>query len=609
MALCQSAQGHAPSERAAFLDEACAGNAALRQEVETLLAEEATRTVVFTPSAKLPDDSVKTKSMALPGADPSPGIVSNRFRVTRRVGAGGMGVVFEAWDEELGVRSALKTLTGFDPNALYLFKNEFRSLADISHPNLVSLYELFSEQGQWFFSMEYVEGVHFLEFLRSPAKHTPDGDDWDTLRSALGQLTRAVQALHEAGILHRDLKPANVKVTPEGRVVVLDFGLAAHRAHFSEATVHPGLFGTVAYMAPELARGETVAEPADWYAVGVMLYEALTGRRPFEGPATRVIEDKRTLEPVAAANFTPNIPDDLSAICARLLACDPARRMTGRQVLALLRRDPRETGGAAHAASTQHTGGDGVFVGREAQLAILRDAFGVTSHVAPCAVFIVGKSGLGKSALVGRFLEGITAQGVVVILAGRCYEQESLPYKALDSAVDSLSRYLARLSRQEAAEFTPRDAAALAQIFPVLRRVESIADAPQRSGPALERHELRRRAFGALRELLARLGDRRRVVLYIDDLQWGDLDSAQLLAEILRPPEAPALLLIGAYRADETRPQPISRRISEKRISWPGTGYSRRASRPAERGRIGPTGGRVAGAFARRVGPRGADRA
>ena len=105
--------------------------------------------------------------MALPGADPTPGITSSRFKVTRRVGAGGMGVVFEAWDEELGVRSALKTLTGFDPNALYLFKNEFRALADISHPNLVALYELFSEQGQWFFSMEYVEGVHFLEFLRS----------------------------------------------------------------------------------------------------------------------------------------------------------------------------------------------------------------------------------------------------------------------------------------------------------------------------------------------------------------------------------------------------------------------------------------------------------
>ena len=305
-------------------------------------------------------------------------------------------------------------------------------------------------------------------------------------------------------------------------------------------------------MAPELARGETIAEPADFYAVGVMLYEAITGRRPFEGNATRVIEDKRTLEPIAASNFTANIPDDLSTICERLLACDPAHRMTGRQVLALLRWDSRETGGAAHVPATaQHAGAEGVFVGREAQLAILDDAFSLTSRGTPCAVFVHGKSGIGKSALVARFLDGVTAQGDVVILGGRCYEQESLPYKALDSAVDSLSRYLARLARHEAAEFTPRDAAALAQIFPVLRRVETIADAPQRSGPALERHELRRRAFAALRELLARLGDRRRVVLYIDDLQWGDFDSAQLLAEILRPPEAPALLLIGAYRAEE----------------------------------------------------------
>jgi serine/threonine protein kinase len=573
------AQEREPSDRASFLDEACGGDKALRSGVESLLAEAVTRTL----QTGRPDSGTKTNWS--PGADSFPGIASDRFRVIRRIGEGGMGVVYEAWDEERDVRSALKTMTGFDPGRIYLFKNEFRSLADVSHPNLVALYELFSEQGQWFFSMEYVEGVHFLEYVRPGGKAAPGIEDesprpddatslpvrslgwasatshaaasgravgvydWDRLRSGLRQLTQAVVALHDAGILHRDLKPANVKVTPEGRVVVLDFGLAAHRARtrFGDATVVQGLFGTVPYMAPELARGEAIAEPADWYAVGVMLFEAMTGRRPFEGKDSRVLEDKQKFEAPAAANFAANIPHDLDAICAGLLVSDPARRITGRQVLELLGGDA--TGPTAgHSPTSHQLAGEGVFVGREAQLAILQDAFNVTSRGAPCVAFVHGKSGIGKSTLTGRFLEGLAGRGDVVILAGRCYEQESMPYKALDSAVDSLARHLGRLPRHEAAELTPRDAAALAQIFPVLRRVEAIADAPQRFGPALEQHELRRRAFGALRELMARLGDRRRVVLYLDDLHWGDIDSARLLAEILRPPEAPALLLIGAYR-------------------------------------------------------------
>jgi hypothetical protein len=224
--------------------------------------------------------------------------------------------------------------------------------------------------------------------------------------------------------------------------------------------------------------------------------------------------------------------------------------MTGQQVLARLRVDsPDSVRMRVHVPAAQQPAGENVFVGREPQLAILREAFAMTSRGTPCVVFVHGKSGIGKSTLTARFLDDLAGRSDVVILAGRCYEQESMPYKALDSAVDALSRHLGRLPRHEAAEFTPRDAAALAQIFPVLRRVEAIADAPQRFGPALEQHEMRRRAFGALRELLARLGDRRRIVLYLDDLQWGDIDSARLLAEILRPPEAPAILVIGAHRA------------------------------------------------------------
>ena len=301
-----------PSTREAYVDHACASDPDLKPEVMRLLAahREARSSFLQRP----PDLS----SAAVRAESPFPD--TDRFRVVRRLGAGGMGVVYEVHDKVRDEVVALKTLRRASAANLYRLKREFRSLADVAHPNLVCLYELFVEDDRCFFTMEIVKGVSFVEYARGvDAAARSD----DRLVLALRQLIEGVSALHRRGKLHRDVKPSNILVTPEGRVVILDFGLITELQPGNAGDARHAVAGTPAYMAPEETSGATPSEAGDWYGVGATLYEALTGTLPFTGPVLDVLRRKRALDPPAPAEVAPDVPADLSAICMGLLASQP----------------------------------------------------------------------------------------------------------------------------------------------------------------------------------------------------------------------------------------------------------------------------------------------
>ncbi len=515
---------------------------------------------------------------------------AQRFELRRRLGAGAFGVVYEAFDRERRSRVALKTLRRAGEEALYRLKQEFRSLADLVHPNLVTLYELLSDGEQWFFTMELIDGMSFLEYVRcdgagertvqdapvpsdradnsdqetesvapvSPTLDEPEVErarvpargslNLELLRGALRQTAAGIRALHKAGKLHRDIKSSNVLVTRTGRVVLLDFGLVTE-LDLPRSDQSLAMAGTPAYMSPEQGAGLPVTEASDWYSLGVMLYEGLTGRSPFEGRPSEMMREKQRREPPPPHEVAAGIPDDLDRLCVGLLRRDPSRRPTGHEILVQVGGDPAQPKGAK-AASSESRGLP--FVGRRQQLTLLEDALEVvTAEGRAVTLFVHGGSGMGKTALVRRFLDSLKTRDEAVVLAGRCFERESVPYKALDSLMDSLSHYLKGLPSTRAEALMPRDVLALTRLFPVLRRVEAVAGARRRVLEIRDAQELRRRAFAALRELMGRFAEEALLVLFIDDLHWGDADSAALLEELMRPPDAPAILLILAYRTEE----------------------------------------------------------
>ncbi len=311
-----------PEERAAFLAEACAGDEELRREVESLLAQPSAEGLLDRPAW---EPGAGRGEMPSEAAPPAIGQRVAHYEIQAKLGEGGMGAVYRAYDTQLRRRVALKILPpeyASDPERRSRLLREARVASALNHPNIVSIYEVGSDNGVDFFAMEYLEGKSLGKII--PARGLPLGKALDYAVQIASGLAKA----HEAGVIHRDLKPGNIMLSRDGLVKLLDFGLARRvelgPGHDTTLTIEGQILGTPSYMSPEQAQGKPLDVRSDVFSFGSVLYEMVTGERAFEKGSHMAALAAVVEEEPRALPFS--VPRDLEKIITRCLRKDPAQR-------------------------------------------------------------------------------------------------------------------------------------------------------------------------------------------------------------------------------------------------------------------------------------------
>jgi eukaryotic-like serine/threonine-protein kinase len=340
-----------PDERAAFLKRSCDGDEALRRKVELLLKyHDTSGDFIKSPAFKVAPELLADDLETLIGQQ------LGCYRADAVAGVGGMGVVYVAWDERLGRKVALKLL----PQSMVAkeadlerLKREARSASALNHPNIVTTHEIGEADSTHYVATEFIEGITLRE--RMVKRPIPPNEALDIA----AQVASAVCVAHRAGIVHRDIKPENIMLRPDGYVKVLDFGIAkltqqetlgtttVRRAQL--ATQQSMVLGTTRYMSPEQAMAQHVDARSDLWSLGVVLYEILAGRAPFEGhTATDVIAAIFDCDPQPLKDTAPIVPRALRSVVNKSLRKDPAERyQTGEEMLSELRAIKEKADGSA----------------------------------------------------------------------------------------------------------------------------------------------------------------------------------------------------------------------------------------------------------------------
>jgi anti-anti-sigma factor len=478
------------------------------------------------------------QTLRLPGQ-----MLRDRYRIEERIGKTELGVVLRATDTRLGRTVAIKTLSSFGPAASGRFLSQAQRMARLNSPNIVAIFDVDEEKGTVYQITEYVHEPTLREALNRPEQIR-----WLEIAS---EILLALEYAHSKGIVHGNLKPENVLLSTP--VKLTDFGLRwiEEGQNLQEM---PLLLGSPDYLAPEQILGQPVEPRTDLYAVGVVLYEMLTGRRPFTGEATAVLESQIHEQPRPLREFKPGISPSLEHLVLKLLSKNPEDRyadtLQTRRVLMRLSENEPPTAVAEKQPAARQKVNRAPMIGRTRQLKQLSDLWQLTGQGQGQCVFITGEAGVGKTRLAEELARQLEpASGFM----GQCSDAERrTPYQPF---MEAIRNYLRQIPQSQWESALGETASVMATILPELCEVMPglspimIQDANQ---------ERQRLQDGWRQFLLQTAADQPRLLI-LDDFHWADAASLQILPYLARQvAEMPVMLLVTYRDADLPPEHPLA---------------------------------------------------
>ncbi len=464
-----------------------------------------------------------------------------RYRVLSQLGAGGMGHVYRVYDPVNDRELALKELKFDYPRALHYFKREFRAVASLSHPHLVSLHDLYHEDDRYFYTMELVEGrdiYHFVNqhnhVIRDP-KLLCESSRLERVFQCLTQLLQALDYLHSQGRIHRDIKPANILVDHRGKLRLVDFGVIKEEIPGGEGQSLSQVFGTSTYFSPEQSLSSRVTSATDIYAAGVVLYELLVGVTPFEGTHEEICEMHRSMPPKPILEQIPQTHEKLAWVCHEMLAKEPARRPSAREILEFLNIPLIE--------SSQKKTNE--FIGRRLERDLMHSALDGVSEGRGQMILIEGEEGVGKASLVEAFCQEARLFDASCFQAA-CVDRDHVSYRGIDTIVERIAEAYRRQAAKIMRNHIPqRERAGLIEAFSFLGELipsKYHGKDEAHSGPAL-----------GLFSLFKHLSEQRQLVIVLEHVHLADDDALDLLEALQSGGRFPPVLFILTYCPEQVR--------------------------------------------------------
>ncbi len=491
-------------------------------------------------------------------------LLKGRYKIEEKLGEGGMGIVYKALDTRLQRPVAIKILTPtFGQEAVARFMREARSVARLNHPNIMAIYDCDEENGEHFLVLEYLEGRTLRGILGYSDKQKILPQDF-AFHIALSTLN-ALEYAHGQEVIHRDLKPENIMVAGE-EVKLMDFGLARIQDE-TAITRQPTLMGTATYMPPEQLTGEPIDGRTDLYAFGVILYEMLAGRRPFVAPQPELVAFMHLHQtPTSPRDFNPQISRPLEYLILKLLEKKPDDRYPSaarvREVLENLESVDVEMAAEIMVPALLSRRKQEV-VGREKEYQQLMNYLDTARAGEGRLALVSGEAGIGKTYLVEALAVYARLQKVTA-LKGHCYEIEGAP--PYQPFIEALRGYITKalsdaILRERVRRQLGSSASELAQL---VSEVGQLAPDVEPVVPLLDPTAKQTRPFHSVTSFLSAAAADTPLLLVLEDLQWADHASLELLRYLVRNTQRTPLMVVGTYRPEElASDHPLRRTIRD----------------------------------------------